>query len=121
VQNSAIWHDVRDPNDPELDALAERFHLHPLHIEDCRHRNQRAKVEDGADYIFVVLKPAHITAEGELVVTDLDLFLGRDYLITVQEGECPSVRTHLDELHAAANPCRPDQLFCSGFLRPSAP
>ncbi len=106
-----IWHDVRDPNDPELDALAERYHLHPLHIEDCRHGNQRAKVEDGADYIFVVLKPAHVDDAGEVHITDLDLFLGRDYLITVQEGECPAVRTHLDQLHAAANPARADQLF----------
>jgi magnesium transporter len=106
-----IWHDLRDPNDPELDALAARFHLHPLHVEDCRHRNQRAKVEEGADYLFVVLKPVHVTDTGEVQIMDLDLFLGRDYLITVQEGECPAVRTHLDQLHATPTPARPDQLF----------
>ncbi|MBZ5635127.1 MAG: magnesium/cobalt transporter CorA [Acidobacteriia bacterium] len=106
-----IWHDLRDSNDPELDALAERYHLHPLHIEDCRHRNQRAKVEDGEDYIFVVLKPVHINAAGELEITDFDLFLGRDYLITVQEGECPSLRSNVDKLHASADRSRPDQLF----------
>ena len=50
-----IWHDLQDPNDPELDVLAEQFHLHPLHVEDCRDGKQRAKVEEGADYIFVVL------------------------------------------------------------------
>lgn len=105
------WHDVRDPNDPELDFLAERYHLHPLHIEDCRHRNQRAKVEEGSDYIFVVLKPVHVTDASELQITDLDLFLGRDYLITVQEGECPAVRTYLDKLQASTNQSREDQLF----------
>ena len=56
-----IWHDLRDPNDPELDVLAERFHLHPLHVEDCRHGKQRAKVEEGTDYIFVVLKAVHMS------------------------------------------------------------
>jgi magnesium transporter len=106
-----IWHDLKDPNDPELDVLAERFHLHPLHIEDCRHGNQRAKVEEGADYIFVVLKPVHVTAAGEVSVTDLDLFLGHGYLISVQEGECPTVRVHLDQLRSANNLSRPDQLF----------
>jgi magnesium transporter len=106
-----IWHDIQDPNDPQLDALAERYHLHPLHIEDCRHRDQRAKVEEGADYIFVVLKPVRITDSGELEFSDLDLFLGRDYLITVQEGECPSVRSYLDQLRATQNHSRPDQLF----------
>jgi magnesium transporter len=106
-----IWHDLRDPNDPEFDALAERYHLHPLHVEDCRHRNQRAKVEEGAGYLFVVVKPVHVNAAGEMEVTDLDLFLGRDYLITVQEGDCPSLRTHLDQFHAAAGQSRADLLF----------
>jgi len=109
--NSVIWHDLQNPNDPELDVLAERFHLHPLHIEDCRHRGQRAKVEEGADYIFVVLKPVHISRESEIVITDLDLFLGRDYLITVQEGECPTLRAYIDQLHATASKARADQLF----------
>lgn len=106
-----IWHDLRDPNDPELDVLAERYHLHPLHIEDCRHRDQRAKVDEGPDYLFVVLKPVHVTQNGELDITDLDLFLGQDYLITVQEGECPTVRAHLDQLRAAPKNSRADQLF----------
>lgn len=96
-----IWRDLQDPNDPELDILAERYHLHPLHIEDCRHRGQRAKVEDGAGYIFVVLKPVHVGASGELEITDLDLFLGPDFLITVQEGDCPALRASIDQLRAS--------------------
>lgn len=106
-----IWHDVRDPNGPELDALAKQYNLHPLHVEDCRHRNQTAKVEDGSGYLFVVAKPLQINGAGELDITDLDIFLGRDFLITVQEGECISLRTHLDKLHNTADQPRPDQLF----------
>ena len=106
-----IWHDVRDPNNPEFDALAERYHLHPLHVEDCRHRNQRAKVEEGAGYLFVVAKPVHVSAAGEMEITDLDLFLGPDYLITIQEGDCPSLRANLDKLHAAPDHPRSDLLF----------
>jgi magnesium transporter len=106
-----IWHDVRNPNDPELDVLAERYHLHPLHVEDCRHRNQRAKVETGNGYVFVVSKPAHINAEGETDITDLDFFLGADFLITVQEGICPDLRNTMDQLHAGADQSRADQLF----------
>ena len=106
-----IWSDLRDPDDPELDALAKQHNLHPLHVEDCRHGNQRAKVEEGVGYIFVVLKPVHITEGGEVQLTDLDLFLGPDFLITVHEGECPSVRAYIDQLRANANHSRPDQLF----------
>jgi magnesium transporter len=106
------WHDLRDPNDHKLDELAALYHLHPLHIEDCRHGHQRAKVEEGPNYIFIVLKPVHINKEGEVEITELDIFLGADYLITVEEGHCPTLRAHLDELHAKAAPdIRPDQLF----------
>jgi magnesium transporter len=106
-----VWHDLRDPNDPKLDALANELHLHPLHIEDCRHGDQRAKVEEGADYIFVVLKPVHITQAGEVEITDFDVFLGRDYIITVQEGECPTLRANLDQFHSSVARSRADQVF----------
>jgi len=62
-----------------------------------------------------VLKPIHVTADGEVRVTDLDLFLGHGYLISVQEGECPTVRTYLDQICAAGAPSRPDQLFYKIF------
>jgi magnesium transporter len=105
------WHDIRDPNDAELDRLAERYRLHPLHIEDCRHREQNAKVEDNEHYLFVVLKPVDVQPDGTFDFPDLDLFLGRDFFITVQESECASVRRILDQLHASAGNLRADQLL----------
>jgi magnesium transporter len=105
------WFDIRDPQDPELDRLAGRYHLHPLHIEDCRHRNQSAKVEESRDYLFAVLKPVELNQDGTLDVGDLDFFLGRDFLITVQESRCTGVRPILDQLRALSAELRPDQLF----------
>ena len=95
------WHDLRDPNDPELDVLAERYHLHPLHIEDCRHGHQRAKVEEGADYIFVGAQAGtRDRCRGEVNITDFDLFLGRDYLITVRRAIARACGSYLDKLRA---------------------
>jgi magnesium transporter len=54
------WHNILDPNGPELDRLAERHKLHLLHIEDCRHCNQRAKIEQGHGYLFTILKPVRL-------------------------------------------------------------
>jgi magnesium transporter len=106
-----IWHDLRRPDDPELDVLAQRYKLHPLHIEDCRHGTQRAKVDEGADYLCIVLKPVHIHEAGEVEISDLDLFVGRDFLITVEEGECPALSAQLDQLRVNPNHARADQLF----------
>ena len=105
------WHDLKNPDDPELDRLAARYQLHPLHIEDCRHRGQNAKVEEQEHYLFVVLKPVEIESDGSFFFADFDLFLGRDFLITVQEGQSSTVQRILDPLRASANQSRADQLF----------
>src|SRR5262245_2702887 len=93
------WHNILDPDSPELDELAKRYNLHPLHIEDCRHRDQRAKIEEGQNYLFTVLKPVRIDGEGEFIAVDLDIFLGADFLITVLETECPELREVLERVH----------------------
>jgi len=81
------WFDVRDPNSPDLDELARRFHLHELQIEDCRHRPQRAKVDEYGNYLFAILK--HLLPEKEEPeFDDFDVFLGPDFLITVHQRDC---------------------------------
>jgi magnesium transporter len=105
------WHEIRDPQDAELDRLAERYRLHPLHVEDCRHRNQSAKVEESRGYLFAVLKTVHLGEDGSLQVGDLDIFLGRDFLITVEEAHCPPVRKMLEQVRGVAAGLRTDQVF----------
>ncbi len=113
-----IWNDILDPADPELDRLASEYHIHPLHIEDCRNRDQRGKVEDNENYIFTVLKP--VTVDNDvLVFHDLDIFLGNDWVITVEETACDTVRKILQPIHAAESRLRPDQIFhriCDGVV-----
>lgn len=81
------WYQIEDPNSPQLDDLAKRFNLHPLQVEDCRHRPQRAKYEEHETYLFCVVKK--INTGDELVFSDVDLFIGRDFIITVTQGHLP--------------------------------
>lgn len=87
------WFDVPNPNSPQLDELARRFGLHELQIEDCRHRPQRAKTEEHPNYIFSVLKRLLCTTstqggeEFDLNFRDIDVFLGRDFIVTVHEND----------------------------------
>lgn len=90
------WFHVQDPASGELDRLAERFHLHPLQIEDCRHRPQRAKGEEHDEYLFFVLK--HLHYNRELRFDDFDVFVGPDFLVTVSQGETPFVQKVCERL-----------------------
>ena len=113
------WYDIRDPQDAELDRLAAEYHLHPLHIEDCRARDQRGKVEDGDSYLFTVLKPVEVGADDVLTFHDLDIFLGPGWIITVREDKCDTVQKILKPIHAMDERLRPDQIFyrvCDGVV-----
>jgi magnesium transporter len=108
VLSNLAWFDVSDPASPELDELARRFGLHPLQIEDCRHRPQRPKTEEHDYYIFSVLK--HMHNQQELEFDDLDVFLGPDFLITVHSADSAvfeSVRARAEQEHLD----RLDRLF----------
>jgi magnesium transporter len=106
------WYDIPDPASPELDGLAKQFNLHPLHVEDCRHRNQRAKVEEGQDYLFTVLKPVRQDQAGKFDAVDLDIFLGPDFLITVEETDCPEVRGLISRVQkATASENKADRVY----------
>ena len=105
------WHNVIDAASPDLDQLAERYHLHPLHIEDCRQRLESAKIEDGEGYLFTVVKCIELTSEGYIDAHDIDLFLGKDFLITVIEPGDKDTRQNIERLQANGNHPRADQIY----------
>jgi magnesium transporter len=82
------WFALDDPNDPRLDALAQQFHLHPTHVEDCRSNNERLKAEGTDDYLFLILKYIRSVEDGDIGFANVFLFVGRDFLISVRDATC---------------------------------
>jgi magnesium transporter len=79
------WIDVRAPQPPHLELLRERFDLHPLTIEDCGHLDQRPKLEEYRDHLFLVTQgfASHGEKVHVLQLQELHAFLGERYLVTV--------------------------------------
>lgn len=105
------WHNVIDPESLDLDKLAEQYHLHPLHIEDCRQRLENSKIEEGESYLFTVVKCIELRPDGEIDAHDVDLFLGKDFIITVIEPDDKDTRQRIDHLRATNNQTRADQVY----------
>jgi magnesium transporter len=79
------WINIERPRQVDLAWLQERFDFHALDYEDVVSRNQRPKVDEYDDYLFIVLHfPRYDKQVGRLNAAELDLFVGPDYLITVQ-------------------------------------
>lgn len=67
----------------ELQTIFGQYGLHPLVLEDMSSKNQRAKIEDYGDYVFVVLRGV-LFQERQLKTQLLYLIVGRDFLIAYQ-------------------------------------
>jgi magnesium transporter len=78
-----VWVALRDPEPAELSEMQTEFGLHDLAVEDARQGHQRSKIEEYSDSLFVVL---HVVepAEDELRVGELDIFVGRNFVLSVR-------------------------------------
>src|SRR5687768_3417073 len=78
------WINVTRPRAVDQAWLEERFEFHPLDYEDVFSRNQRPKVDEYEDYLFVVLHfPRYDKRLGRLNAAELDAFIGPDFVITL--------------------------------------
>ena len=78
------WYNIERPRPADRAWLEERFEFHPLDYEDVFSRNQRPKVDEYDDYLFIVLHfPRYDKTVSRLNAAELDLFVGPDFLITL--------------------------------------
>ncbi|MEK6327271.1 MAG: magnesium transporter CorA family protein, partial [Actinomycetota bacterium] len=78
------WVNIESPSPLECAWLEEQFGFHPLDLEDVLSRNQRPKIDEYPDYLFIVLHfPVFDRAVGRLNAGELDIFVGSDYLVTI--------------------------------------
>ncbi len=78
------WINIERPGPVDQAWLEEHFEFHPLDYEDVRSRNQRPKIDEYDDYLFIVLNfPAFDKHVGRLNAAELDMFVGPDYIITL--------------------------------------
>src|SRR3954454_11422081 len=78
------WLHIERPRPADRAWLEEHFAFHPLDYEDVYSRNQRPKIDEYDDYLFVVLHfPRFDKAVGRLNAAELDIFVGPDFVITL--------------------------------------
>ncbi|MGD2127188.1 MAG: magnesium/cobalt transporter CorA [Desulfobacteraceae bacterium] len=83
------WVNIDGIHDLEMiRKLGTCFNLHPLVLEDIVNTEQRPKMEDFEDYLFVILKMlTYDDTEKQLKFEQVSLILGSNFVISFQEGE----------------------------------
>ncbi len=87
-----FWMDLAAPTAEEGLILADVFHFHPLAIEDALSEIHHPKIEPYDGYLYLILHGIDFQEEKHWFATrDVDFFLGRNYLVTVQDGSSRSI------------------------------
>ncbi len=111
------WVKIDHPTAVEQAWLEENFDFHALDFEDVLSRNQRPKIDQYEDYLFIVLHfPVFDRSRGRLGTGELDIFVGPGFLITIPNQPLQPVE-YLFERCRSKEELR-DQLFSrgSGYL-----
>ena len=91
IEASGIrWIHIETPRLADRDWLETNFDFHPLDYEDVYSRNNRPKLDQYDEYVFIVLHfPMYEKESGRILTAELDLFMGPDYLITLPNLALP--------------------------------
>jgi magnesium transporter len=91
------WIGLVHPEPSEFDAVAAEFEIHELAIEDAVRAHQRPKIERYGHTLFIALKAArYVDREERVEFSEIHLFVGDRFVITVRHGEA----SHLAQVRA---------------------
>jgi len=109
-----LWVDLDNPTSDEVkQVLAGVFSFHPLAIEDCVSLSALPKIEDYETYLFLVIHGVGFSKQEQFTTAELDMFLGKEFLVTYHTAHLQSVRAVMDRVRQknASNIARgPDRL-----------
>ncbi len=82
------WINIEQPTKQETEYLAQHYPFHPLDLDDCLSRIQRPKIDEYKDYLFLVFHFPVFNKETRVTTpSQLSVFIGEKYLITLHKGE----------------------------------
>ena len=95
----AVWVDIQDIesacNESVEAMLRDVFHFHPLAIEDALKDTHVPKVDDWDTYLYIVVDTLDFDPDtDELRLHELDLFLGKNYLVTYHNEATDVLERH---------------------------
>ena len=105
-----VWIGLHEPDEHQMQAVADVFGLHELAVEDAVHAHQRPKLERYDNTLFLVLKTItyveheSVAKAREIVETgEIMIFVGPDFVVTVRHGDhggLAGVRKRMDNTPA---------------------
>lgn len=92
THEGVTWIDVENPRAEALAELEKTYSLHPAHLKECVQKVQHIQVEREQNYLFLVLHvPVLMVHRDKIHISQVGVFLGKNFLITVRSGASPCI------------------------------
>lgn len=88
IEHGALrWYDIRSITPATIEYLRDVFGFHPLALDDVTSRLQRPKVDIYDSFLFLVMQfPRHNKLTRTTLASEVDLFIGSNFVITAHDG-----------------------------------
>ncbi len=114
-----VWIDMQNPDRNDVEKLAEKYNFNILNIEDCMTKFELPKLDSYDDHFFVILHfPPLAQKIGISKNSQLSIFIGKDFLVTVHQGDLKPLVELVDICKSNSDQQRKNRLLgrSSGLL-----
>jgi magnesium transporter len=112
-----VWTDIVNPTRKEMDYLASNFPFHPLDLDDCLSRKQRPKIDEYAEYLFLIFQFSVYNPETRVSnPNQVAVFVGEKFLVTVHDGTLKTLVKYFRECQIDEQVRQENFSHGSGFL-----
>jgi len=82
------WIDLHNPDRQHMEELARDYNLNALNVEDCLTKFELPKLDNYLEHVFLILHfPPLASKQVMPKYSQLSIFMGKDFLITVHQGD----------------------------------
>ena len=114
-----VWIDLQNPDRNDVEKLAEKYNFNALNVEDCMTKFELPKLDSYDDHFFVILHfPPLAQKIGISKNSQLSIFVGKNFLITVHQGDLKPLVELVEICKTSADQQRKNRLLgkSSGLL-----
>src|ERR671921_73173 len=94
--NGLLWINIQRPTSADMNILGEKYRFQRLNLDDCLSKIQIPKIDRYGDHVFIILQFPTPDKEKGFVFSQLALFMGEDYLVTIHQGDLKPIEELFD-------------------------
>ncbi len=105
------WINLQNPDRKDVEELAAKYQFNELNIEDCMTKFELPKLDSYNNHFFVILHFPPLTRKRMQRYSQLSIFVGRDFLVTIHQGDLKPLVDIADICQNEVDPERKERLL----------